>query len=324
MQHSGAAMPAQTSTTAKELEFLCAFANGGNTPSKLNGCTAGTRFYSKKLYISLIANGASISRKASWDPASFTEVPGDAREVRLQLSKQALLKAHAFHFGNNTDGAEIGLENVIPLRAGQLAHDLSSADIDNMETLRVTGVTPDATHLTFTEASTTESGPLPALIISNGADLKARLLSLCRFLKYLYDDSAAPSPLSANPHELVPACTLTQGLLALYNALESVTAEQGEIGPGPGLTSLVTLINRAIAHYSASLRKLACRTSTNFASATVHQCRGNGNIVCCHEPTFRSFRVSFFFFKLSLNARLGGKDTIKDGGDPSPLSLLTT
>jgi len=37
------------------------------------------------------------------------------------------------------------------------------------------------------------------------------------------------------------------------------------------LTSLVTLINRAIAHYSASLRKLACRTSTiNFASPSLN------------------------------------------------------
>jgi hypothetical protein len=269
MQHSGAALPAQTSTTAKEMELLCAFANGGNTPSKLNGSSAGTRFFTKKQYISLIANGASIARKASWDPASFSEVPGDTREVRIQFSKQALLQAHAFQFGNNNDGSGIGLENIIPLRAGQPAHDLSSADVDDMETLRVTGVTPDANHFLFTAASPTASGPLPSLSISNGADLKARLLSLCRFLKYLFDDSAAPSPLTANPGEHVPACTLTQGLLALYNALESLTAEQGEIGPGHGLSSLVTLINRAIASYSAGLRKLACRTATYFSSPSL-------------------------------------------------------
>lgn len=277
MQHSGAAPPTQASTTAKEQELLNAFANGGLTPSKLNSSLAGSRYFTKKQYISLVDNGASIAHRASWSSASFSEVPGDSRDVRIQLAKPTLLKAYAFMYGHEQNGTGIGLEHVLPLRAGQPAHDLSSADMDNLETLRVTGVTPDSTHFTFTEAGTHASGPLPSLPITNCADLKARIIGLCRFLKYMYDDSAAPSPMTANPHERVPACTLTQALLAVHTALESLTAENGEIGGGPALNTLVFLINSATATYTAGLRKLACRVASSFSSPSLEDRIGYRN-----------------------------------------------
>ena len=254
--------------TALTKEFECALANGGHSPSMVAGANNGGRSWTKAQFASIIATGTQIKQKAAWSSASFSICQSSSRPVRIQFSKTTLMMAYNFQFGHEGDNAGIGLEHVIPLRAGQSNLILSPAEIDSLDTYRVATLTTDD-QLRLSEVPTNASGPLPTLPILNGADLLARINGLTRFLSHLYDQSADPQRFTSNLLESVPACTLTQGLTTVAQAIEVIIAEKGELSPGPGLDALRIAINKAMAEFTASLRVLASEASLLLGSPSI-------------------------------------------------------
>jgi hypothetical protein len=268
MQLAGAIPRANVAATALTKEFECALANGGHSPSMVAGANNGGRSWTKAQFASIIATGTQIKQKAAWSSASFSICQSSSRPVRIQFSKTTLMMAYNFQFGHEGDNAGIGLEHVIPLRAGQSNLILSPAEIDSLDTYRVATLTTDD-QLRLSEVPTNASGPLPTLPILNGADLLARINGLTRFLSHLYDQSADPQRFTSNLLESVPACTLTQGLTTVAQAIEVIIAEKGELSPGPGLDALRIAINKAMAEFTASLRVLASEASLLLGSPSI-------------------------------------------------------
>jgi hypothetical protein len=264
MQLAGATLRANVSAAARLKELECALANGGHPPSQVAAAPPGARFWSKSHYANLVSTGSLTKQNATWSSTTFTLNSGGARPVRIQFNKASLMMAYDFKFGHDNDNSGIGLEHIIPLRAGQSAQPLTPAELDSFDSYRIASLTTDDT-LRLSELPNQVTGPLPTLPIINGADFLARLEGLQRFLSYMYDQSADPQPLTLNPGEQVPACTLTQGLSAVARAVATIIAEKGELGPGPGLDALRIGANKAISDFSVSLRVTASERANSLA-----------------------------------------------------------
>jgi hypothetical protein len=308
----------------KELE--CALANGGYPPSIVAGASNGARFWTKTHYASIVANGTQIKQKAAWSSASFSIRQSSSRPVHIQLPKPTLLMAFNFQFGHEGDNAGIGLEHVIPIRR----LNLTPAEIEALDTYRVATLSTDD-QLRLSEVPIAASGPLPTLPILNGADLLARIDGLTRLLSYLYDQSANPQRLTSDPLESVPACTLTQGLSTVAQAIKIIIDEKGELGSGPGLDALRIAINKAMAEFSASLRVMASEATLSFGSPSITDRLRHREQLASHlqsafnpliERLFGVYDLTFRNLLLAPSSSTSTKPSTTPTGPPSTRDIL--